>query len=92
MCSSDLAVKSVQGYWSLLEQADINIAVLQNDVINGCKSELKWFEAACFGIPSIVSVTANYRDVINHGEDAYIADTEEDWYAALNELIGSIAT
>ncbi|MBT2787312.1 MULTISPECIES: glycosyltransferase [unclassified Halomonas] len=83
-------VKSVQGYWSLLEQADINIAVLQNDVINSCKSELKWFEAACFGIPSIVSGTANYRDVINHGEDAYIADTEEEWYAALNELIGSV--
>lgn len=83
-------VKSVQGYWSLLEQADINIAVLQDDVINDCKSELKWFEAACFGIPSIVSGTANYLDVINHGEDAYIADTEEEWYAALNELIGSV--
>lgn len=83
-------VKSVQGYWSLLEQADINLAVLHIDAINDCKSELKWFEAACFGIPSIVSGTANYCDVINHGEDAYIADTEDEWYAALNELISNM--
>ncbi|QEM80118.1 glycosyltransferase [Halomonas binhaiensis] len=80
-------VKSVQSYWSLLEQADINIAVLHDDEINACKSELKWFEAACFAIPSVVSDTANYRDVIRHGEDAYIAATTSDWYTALNELV-----
>ncbi|WP_202903930.1 glycosyltransferase [Halomonas huangheensis] len=82
-------VKSVQGYWSLLEQADINIAVLHDDEINACKSELKWFEAACFALPSVVSDTANYRDVIRHGEDAYIAATTSDWYTALSELVGS---
>ena len=83
------AVKSVQGYWSLLEQADINIAVLHDDPINACKSELKWFEAACFGIPSVVSSTANYRDVVVDGEDAFLATTTEEWYSAIRQLAGS---
>ena len=83
------AVKSVQGYWSLLEQADINIAVLHDDSINACKSELKWFEAACFGIPSVLSSTANYRDVVMDGKDAFLATTAEEWYSAIRKLAGS---
>lgn len=83
------AVRSVQGYWSLLEQADINIAVLHDDSINACKSELKWFEAACFGIPSVLSSTANYRDVIREGVDAFLATSGEEWYRALKQLAGS---
>lgn len=80
-------VKSVQGYWSLLEQADINLAVLHDDQINACKSELKWFEAACFGIPSILSSTSNYRDVVKNGEDAFLAETADDWYRDLSALV-----
>lgn len=83
------AIKSVQGYWSFLEQSDINIAVLHDDTINACKSELKWFEAACFGIPSVVSNTANYRDVISDGEDAFLAMSEEQWYSAIKRLAAS---
>lgn len=84
-------VKSVQGYWSLLEQADINIAVLHDDFINACKSELKWFEAACFGIPSVLSSTANYRDVVQDGKDAFLATTSEQWYSAISQLTVSPA-
>jgi len=79
-------IKKVQNYWSLLELADINIAVLHDDEINNCKSELKWFEAACFSIPSIVSNTQNYHDVIRHDEDGYIVSSSEEWYQALHKL------
>ena len=79
-------IKKVQNYWSLLELADINIAVLHDDEINNCKSELKWFEAACFSIPSIVSNTHNYHDVIRHDEDGYIVSSSEEWYQALHKL------
>lgn len=82
------AIDSVQGYWSLLEQADINIAVLHDDRINSCKSELKWFEAACYGIPSVLSSTENYRDVVKDGEDGYLASSESEWYSALKQLVG----
>ncbi|MDD5124255.1 glycosyltransferase [Methylovulum sp.] len=80
-------VKSVKAYWSMLERADINLAVLHDDEVNGCKSELKWFEAACLGIPSVVSTTANYRDIINDGEDGFIAATGDDWYRHLKRLV-----
>lgn len=82
-------LKSVQGYWSLLRRADINLAVLHDDVINECKSELKWFEAACHGVPSVVSSTRNYRDVIRDGEDAFLAVTADDWENAITRLVES---
>jgi glycosyltransferase involved in cell wall biosynthesis len=82
-------VKNVKAYWSFLEQADINLAVLNDDEINGCKSELKWFEAACFGLPSVLSTTANYRDVIHHGKDAYLASNKQEWIEGLEALITS---
>ena len=80
-------VKSLPSYWNLLANADINIAVLNRDEINDCKSELKWFEAACFGIPSIVSKTANYEQVINQNDDGIMVETAEDWVAAFERLI-----
>ncbi len=84
-------VKSIKAYWSMLERADINLAVLHDDAINGCKSELKWFEAACLGIPSVVSATANYRDVIRDGEDGLIAATPADWHRHLLALVDDAA-
>ncbi|WP_413701737.1 glycosyltransferase [Psychromonas sp. KJ10-10] len=80
-------IKNVKAYWAFLAQADISLAVLDDDEINGCKSELKWFEVACFSIPSVVSTTANYRDVLVDGEDAFIASNEQEWFDALNRLI-----
>lgn len=81
------AVSNVEAYWYYLEKADINIAVLLDDEINACKSELKWFEAACFSVPSVLSSTENYRDVIEDGVDAFIAADTDEWYSALDSLI-----
>ena len=80
-------VKQVQNYWQLLSQADINIAVLHPDAINDCKSELKWFEAACLGRPSVVSNTKNYLDVVKPDVDALVADSSETWYQCLKTLV-----
>jgi len=78
---------TIEHYWSYLSGADINLAVLHNDPINNCKSELKWFEAACFKIPSVVSNTQNYLDIIEDGQDALIAKTADDWYQAIDLLV-----
>jgi len=80
-------LSDVTTYSVYLSKADINLAVLHDDQINGAKSELKWFEAACFEIPSILSSTENYRDVIRHGEDAFLAETVDEWYEYLHLLI-----
>ena len=74
-------------YQQLLSSADINVAVLLSDTITDCKSELKWFEAAAVGIPSVVSDTKNYIDVINHGVDGYIAKDSHEYYKYLNLLV-----
>lgn len=82
-------IKNPENYLSLLSSADINIAVLHNDTINDCKSEIKWMEAGFFGIPSVVSPTKNYLDVVNDGVDGYIASTTDQWYACLDQLINN---
>ena len=76
----------VVSYWEVLSGVDINIAVLSRNPATDAKSEIKWLEAAMFGIPSIVSPTATYRDVLVDGEDAIFAETPEDWAGALERL------
>lgn len=80
-------VTDLQSYWGLLSNADINLAVLHGDAINDCKSELKWFEAACFGIPSVVSRTENYVQVIRQNDDGILVSLSEEWFSALEALI-----
>lgn len=79
--------KDLEAYWSYLEQADINIAVLNDDLLNGCKSEIKWLEAASFAVPSVVSATENYIDVVRDGVDALLVRSSDEWYSALKRLI-----
>lgn len=80
-------VSNIKAYWQYLQASDINLAVLHRDAINDCKSELKWFEAACFGIPSVLSRTQNYEDVIRDGEDGLLVQTPQEWYEALKRLV-----
>lgn len=81
------ATKDINLYYDYLKMADINLAVLHSDPIADCKSELKWFEAAYFEIPSILSATRNYLDVINDGHDALLVRNSEEWSVAINRLI-----
>ncbi len=74
-------------YLKLLASADINIAVLHANDFNDCKSEIKWLEAAAFGIPSVVSDVAVYREALTHNEDVLITPPDPDgWYKALRTL------
>ncbi|NMM01952.1 glycosyltransferase [Paraburkholderia sp. RP-4-7] len=76
-----------QVYLNCLSAADINIAVLHDDIINDCKSEIKWMEAGFFGIPSVVSATKNYCEVIENGADGYLASNEQEWFSCLERLV-----
>ena len=79
--------KDLLFYQSVLSAADINLAVLISDIITDCKSELKWTEAAMVGVPSVVSNTKNYLDVIQNGVDGFIANDSEEYYKYLSILI-----
>jgi glycosyltransferase involved in cell wall biosynthesis len=79
-------------YLKLLAAADINIAVLHANRFNDCKSEIKWLEAAAFGIPSVVSDVAVYRETLTNGKDVVITATDKQaWYKALKALVGTPA-
>lgn len=74
-------------YVELVREADINIAVMEDSIAVDCKSELKWFEAGIFGIPSVVSPSGNYVDVLTDNQDVLFARTANEWHHKLLSLI-----
>lgn len=76
-------------YWAMLRCADINLAMLHSTELTDTKSEIKWLEAAMMGIPSVVSATQTYREVIEDGVDGFLCSTPEQWSQALDTLISS---
>lgn len=80
-----------RSYWTLLAACDINLAVLAPGLMSDCKSEIKWLEAAVVGVPSIVSATATYREIVDDGRTGLLAATPEEWTVALRRLVGDPA-
>ncbi|GBR25423.1 glycosyltransferase [Acetobacter orleanensis NRIC 0473] len=67
---------------------DIAIAPLETgSLFCNAKSELKFFEAALASVPSIVSPTAPFRQCIVEGVSGLLADTPDEWDAALRALL-----
>jgi glycosyltransferase involved in cell wall biosynthesis len=82
-----IAPLSTRSYWEFLKNADMNIAPLRPGVFSDCKSEIKWLEAAVMKVPSVVSDSRTYREVLRDGENVYIASSSEEWYAKLTSLV-----
>lgn len=78
---------NVADYWEVVSGVDINLAVLAGGAMADAKSEIKWLEAAMCGVPSIVSGTRTYREILVPGETALLADTPAEWSGALESLI-----
>lgn len=72
---------------TFLSKMDINLAPLTSSDFNNCKSELKIFEASLHSIPTIASNTGTYADVVVNHINGVLADTSDDWYIALKNLI-----
>jgi len=65
----------------------INIVPLVKSIFNDAKSNIKYLEASLLAVPTVASPAAAFREVINHGVDGYLAETQEEWLAALTALI-----
>ena len=76
-----------ESYLELLAYADISIAPLQPGVFADCKSEIKWLEAGLLGVPSVVTKTKAYIDIIDQGRNGFMAENPEQWRSILTELI-----
>lgn len=66
---------------------DIFTAPLLNTTFSKSKSHIKWMEISAGAKPAIYSDIRQYREVVEHGRDGYLASTEEDWYRYFKELI-----
>ncbi|WP_336043478.1 glycosyltransferase, partial [Pseudooceanicola nanhaiensis] len=86
-------IRMIQPIWDFEEfcatvaQADINLSVLARTEVTDAKSEIKWMEAAMFGIPSVVSATRTHRETIEDGVTGMLCETPEEFEAALIRLI-----
>lgn len=78
---------SNQAYMEFLKEADINIAPLEKSIFTDSKSEIKWLEMAVFKIPSIVSNTRTYKEIIVDGENGFIASCLDQWIEKLSLLV-----
>jgi len=76
-------------YWNELNTADINLAVLEEGPVVDAKSEIKWLEAAMLAIPSIVSPTATFVEVLDDGETGFLAGDEEAFFTHLDRLVSA---
>jgi glycosyltransferase involved in cell wall biosynthesis len=70
----------------LIARVEYNLMPLQYNIFTHCKSELKYFEAAVVGTPSIASPTVSYRSAIRHGENGYLAQSHQ-WLAVLRQAL-----
>lgn len=75
-----------------LARFDVNVAPLEvGNVYCEAKSELKYFEAALVGVPTVASPTQPYRAAIVDGVTGFLAGDESDWHRHLDALVGDAA-
>ncbi len=71
-----------------LARCDINLAPLETgNPFTEAKSELKVFEAALAGLPTVASPAGPFRRAIVHGQSGLLADSQASWRGALLALI-----
>lgn len=82
-----LPVWDFEQYCAMIADVDINLSVLTRSPVTDAKSEIKWMEAAMFAIPSVVSRTATYNDIITHGETGFLCESATDFENYIQRLI-----
>jgi glycosyltransferase involved in cell wall biosynthesis len=76
----------LERYPAGLAEVDIACAAVVDDRFNRCKSAIKAYEAAVAGA-AVVATPTVYGSVIEHGRTGYLAETADEWEAALAELV-----
>ena len=67
---------------------DVNLAPLEMDnAFCQAKSELKYVEAGAVGIPTVATPIPAFRKAISPGVNGFLAETREEWCAALDLLV-----
>jgi len=69
----------------LTAQVDVSIVPLVENVFTNCKSEIKYFEAAIVGTPTVATPIHSYKNAINHGENGFLC-REGYWYETIKNI------
>jgi glycosyltransferase involved in cell wall biosynthesis len=73
-----------------IAETDINLAPLELcNPFCEAKSELKFFEAAAVGVPTVASATEPFSAAIEHGVSGFLARDTRAWHDALELLLAS---
>lgn len=72
-----------------IASVDINIIPLEKNPFCDSKSELKFFEAGVFEVPSVAVDNQTYRETIEDGVNGFLAGSEEEWFEKLEKLVDS---
>ena len=74
-----------QDLLSSLSLYNLQIAPVEvgNPFVEG-KSATKFMQGAAIGLPTIASPAQAFREVIDHGKNGWLAETEDDWAASLH--------
>ncbi len=70
-------------------EVELNLAPLQINTFTNCKSELKYFEAAIVGTPTIASPTFTFQNAIRDGENGFLANAHE-WEAKIRAALDCV--
>jgi glycosyltransferase involved in cell wall biosynthesis len=64
---------------------DVSIVPLVENIFTNCKSELKYFEAAIVGTPTIATPIYTYNNAIRHGENGFLC-RQGQWYETIENI------
>ena len=70
----------------LIAFTEVNLAPLQDTAFTNCKSELKYFDAAAVGVPTVASPTFAMSRAISHGQNGLLAEDNK-WHECLRWLV-----
>jgi len=71
----------------MMSEIDIFTAPLLDTNFSKCKSHIKMMEIGAGAKPAVFSDIRQYREVIEHGKNGFLASTESEWYSYLKELV-----
>jgi glycosyltransferase involved in cell wall biosynthesis len=89
---NQVTINAFSDYYSYMESylgMDLNIIPLVQDDFNDCKSAIRYLEASLFNVPTIVSYTGDFKNIIKEDYDAYFVRDNERWYDKIKFAINN---
>lgn len=73
--------------YQAIAEYDLCLVPLEPTLFNDCKSALKFIECGAVSVPVLASPTREYRRLVRHGENGFLAsEDEQGWYDALKRI------